>query len=264
MTDDRPDERDVEEALERLGLSNYEARVFVALHRLGTGTAKDVHDLAGVPRSQVYGAAEDLEARGLVELQQSTPKRYRPVSLEAAKELLTVRLERERDRAFDALAELRSEEHGEETRDDVWTVRGRRPIDDRTVDLVRRAERRILFGADSVDLLDDDVVVALRERADAGVDVDVVSASAAVREVFARDDAVDVAAPPADAPGDFTGRVVLADDDIFLLSVLYEGEGTEPPEETAIWSAGTAMAAVLTRAAGSGIEALVGRADSDS
>ncbi|WP_224269382.1 TrmB family transcriptional regulator [Haloprofundus salinisoli] len=259
MTDDRPDERDIEEALERLGLSNYEARVFVALHRLGTGTAKDIHDLAGVPRSQVYGAAEDLEERGLVELQQSTPKRYRPVGLEAAKELLTARLERERDRAFDALAELRSEEHGEETRDDVWTVRGRKPIDDRTVDLIRRAESRVVFGADSVDLLGDAVVAALRERVAAGVDVHVVSASAAVRERFDGDEGVDVAAPPADAPGDFTGRVVLADDDIFLLSVLYEGDGSTPPEETAIWSAGTAMAAVLTRAAGNGIDALIGR-----
>ncbi|WP_224336759.1 TrmB family transcriptional regulator [Haloprofundus halobius] len=259
MSDDGPDERDVEEALERLGLTNYEARVFVALHRLGTGTAKDIHDLAGVPRSQVYGAAEDLEARGLVELQQSTPKRYRPVSLDAAKELLTARLERERDRAFDALAELRREEHGEETRDDVWTVRGRKPIDDRTVDLVHRAETRIVFGADSLDLLSDDVMTALRERAAAGLDVHVVSASAAVREQFDEIDAVGIAAPPADSPGDFTGRVILADDDIFLLSVLYEGDGSEPPEETAIWSAGTAMAAVLTRAAGNGIDALVGR-----
>ncbi|WP_224450100.1 TrmB family transcriptional regulator [Haloprofundus salilacus] len=258
MNSDGPDERDVEEALERLGLSNYEARVFVALHRLGTGTAKDIHELAGVPRSQVYGAAEDLEARGLVELQQSTPKRYRPVSLDAAKELLTVRLERERDRAFDALAELRSEEHGEETRDDVWTVRGRKPIDDRTVDLIRRAESQVVFGGDSVDIVGDDVTAALRERAAAGLEVHVVSASAAVRERF-EDDDIGVAAPPADAPGDFTGRVVLADDDIFLLSVLYEGDGDDPPEETAIWSAGTAMAAVLTRAAGSGIDALIGR-----
>ncbi|KTG10186.1 hypothetical protein AUR64_11405 [Haloprofundus marisrubri] len=263
MNDDRPDERDVEEALERLGLSNYEARVFVALHRLGTATAKDVHDLAGVPRSQVYGAAEDLEERGLVELQQSTPKRYRPVSLEAAKELLTARLERERDRAFDSLAELRREEHGEETRDDVWTVRGRKPINDRTVDLIRRAETRILFGAASVDLLSDDVITALREQAAAGVDVNVVSENDAVRNLFTRDADIGVAAPPADSPGDFTGRVVLADDDIFLLSALYEGDGAEATEETAIWSAGTAMASVLTRAAGSGIEAIVGRAESD-
>ncbi len=55
------DESDAIEALEELGLSNYEAKVFVALQRLGTGTARDIHQATDVPRSQVYGAAESLQ-----------------------------------------------------------------------------------------------------------------------------------------------------------------------------------------------------------
>ena len=49
-------------ALERLGLSTYEAGVFVALEKLGRGTAREIAEATDVPRSQVYGAAEHIAA----------------------------------------------------------------------------------------------------------------------------------------------------------------------------------------------------------
>lgn len=70
-------------ALERLGFSNYAARVFVALQQLGTGTAEAISDVS-VPRSQVYGVADDLAVRGLVEVTETTPQQYRPRSLLAS------------------------------------------------------------------------------------------------------------------------------------------------------------------------------------
>jgi HTH-type transcriptional regulator, sugar sensing transcriptional regulator len=94
-------EDDAIDALESLGLSNYEAKVFVALQKLGTGTARDIHGVTDVPRSQVYGAAENLQQRGLVEVQQSKPLQYRPVSLNAAKSHLRDRFERRQERTFD-------------------------------------------------------------------------------------------------------------------------------------------------------------------
>jgi sugar-specific transcriptional regulator TrmB len=77
------------EALRELGLSNYEARVFVALQRLGSGTAQEVSQVSDVPRSQVYGAADDLAARGLLEVVESSPKAFRPVDLSTARDQLT-------------------------------------------------------------------------------------------------------------------------------------------------------------------------------
>jgi sugar-specific transcriptional regulator TrmB len=59
-----------------------------------------------VPRSQVYGAADDLEDRGLLDVQQTTPKRYRAVSLEGAREQLRREFEREQEQGFDALAKI--------------------------------------------------------------------------------------------------------------------------------------------------------------
>ena len=58
---------DVEEAvrvLNELGLKEYEARCFVGLSRLDTGTAKKLSELTDVPRTRVYDAIRVLEAKG--------------------------------------------------------------------------------------------------------------------------------------------------------------------------------------------------------
>jgi sugar-specific transcriptional regulator TrmB len=247
------------EALERLGLSNYEARVFVALQRLGTGTAKEVHSVADVPRSQVYGAAEELEERGLIEIQRSTPKRYRPVSIETAKAQLRARLEREQERAFACLDEIQHAGDEVESRDDVWTVRGAEPVTDRLVDLADRAESELFFGAASPALVPEQLVETLRRKAEGGLSVRVVSESAEVRDLFADADGVVVEQPVDEAPRGLTSRFLLVDDSAVLLSVVTGDEDQVPGTagETAIWSADTAIAAVLSLFIRYGVDAIL-------
>lgn len=249
----RTNENGAVQSLERLGLSNYEARVFIALQRLGSGTAKDVHDLADVPRSQVYGAAESLEDRGLLEVQQSTPKRYRPVSLDEARERLTRALERETESAFAYLEEVRREQRGAERRDDVWTVRGVGPVTSRVVELAGEAESFVLYGAAEPTLVTDELVQVLNEQADAGVQVLVLSENAAVREPF-EGTGVRATAPVNDPPQEFPGRVLIVDDRTILLSVL---PAEDPSEEMGLWSADTAMADVLVRIVYNAAEAML-------
>ncbi|XVH31097.1 TrmB family transcriptional regulator [Haloferacaceae archaeon DSL9] len=249
-------EHAVIDALERLGLSNYEARVFVALQRLGTGTAKEIHELAGVPRSQVYGTAESLEAQGLVERQQGTPKRYRPVTLDAARERLESRLEQAGDQAFSYLETIDQDRTGTETKEDVWTVRGRSTVDDRCLELVESADDALLFAAAVPELASVRLVEALSDRAADGIEVTVVSEHPGVRAQFA-DEPVAVYAAPDDHYGEFSGRVVLVDDRAILLSVVPPDASVD--DETAIWSAGTGMATILVQVTKSGIEALVSK-----
>src|SRR2546425_28018 len=64
------------EALQRIGLSRYEALVFVNLARAGATTAGDVARVSGVNRVQTYRALEGLEARGVVEVTLDRPRRY--------------------------------------------------------------------------------------------------------------------------------------------------------------------------------------------
>ncbi|WP_255168234.1 TrmB family transcriptional regulator [Natrononativus amylolyticus] len=234
-------ESDAIEAFERLGLTSYEAKVFIALQRLGSGSARDVAGVADVPRSQVYSVAESLESRGLLEVQQSSPIRYRPVSLEEAQRTLRERFESEQERAFEYVEGVREETEGEEEQEDIWTVRGRRRVDDRIVDVLSGAEERILFGTRLPALLTDDIVRTLEERADAGVDVTGVSRSATVRtRIEELDGAMAFSPPDHRATDDRSGRIAIVDDDTILLSVIDDDES-----ETAIWSAGSLFASVL-------------------
>ncbi len=64
------------DALERVGLSRYEALVFVNLARSGAITAGELARASGVNRVQTYRALESLESRGLVEVTIDRPRRY--------------------------------------------------------------------------------------------------------------------------------------------------------------------------------------------
>lgn len=235
-------------ALKRLGLSSYEAQVFVALQRIGRGSARDVDRITEVPRSQVYGAAENLEERGLIDVQQSEPIQYRAVDLDEARTRLRARLDTAEERAFSYLESARNELSGDdESKEDIWTVHGTETITDRLVRLAREADERVIFGTEDESLLTIDLVETLVEVAAQNVTVIVVSANLAVREQFEEIDGV--TAPPITpvgemGPGKRNGRVLITDDETVLLSVLGDGERNSR-QETAIWSANTGFASVF-------------------
>lgn len=236
-----PTENDAIESFERLGLTSYEARVFIALQQLGSGTARDVASVADVPRSQVYSVAESLADRGLLEMQQSSPIRYRPVNLEEARSILRSRFESEQERAFDYVERVREEPGGEEEQEDIWTVRGRARIDDRVVDLCSRAEDRIIFGARLPPLVTDEIEQLLESSAEEGLEVTAVSAEPEVRSRFERLEGIAVFESPEHRQADDrSGRILIVDDQTILLSVV-DDDGSE----TAIWSANSLFASVL-------------------
>ncbi|WP_394739589.1 TrmB family transcriptional regulator [Natronococcus roseus] len=238
MTDD---ESEAIDAFERLGLTSYEAKVFIALHRLGSGTARDVASVTDVPRSQVYSVAESLEDRGLLEVQQSSPIRYRPVSIDEAEETLQNRFERERERAFEFVDSVKQESTTEETQEDIWTVRSRDRVDDRVVDLLSQADEEIVFGTRLTELVTPEIERTLEDRAADAVSITVISRNGTVRDRLGAIDGVVTAIPPAHRDDDQrSGRIVIADEDSILLSVV-DDDGSE----TAIWSAGSLFASVL-------------------
>ncbi|SEV95788.1 TrmB family transcriptional regulator [Halobacterium jilantaiense] len=241
---------DAVDALRDLGLSNYEARVFVALQRLGDGTAQDVAAVADVPRSQVYGAADDLADRGLLEVVESSPKTYRPVSLERARAQLRERIDRQQARAFDNL-EAVAGDHGDRTdAGDVATLRGHGPIRDRAVDLVERADDQVVLVGAGAATMRDDLAAALDERAAAGIDVTVVTADSALADRLSD---ARVIVSEASADEGYAGRTLLVDDATVLLSVPTD-DGHEPFDEVAMWTAGTRIGHILARFVHAGME----------
>jgi len=245
MTEDADDAAAVA-ALGELGLSTYAARTFVGLQKLGVATASEVADVTDVPRSQVYGATEELESVGLVDTQRGSPRRYRPVDIEAARDLLYQRLRSRADDALDHLEAVRGQRaHRDDAQEAIWTTDGRTNITARMTDLVARADHRVLFATDHRRFVGGAVTAALAEANADGRSVTVASGDAAVRDAAA--DAGLDATPVEDGstPEIDIGRLLVVDDDTIALSVLPTPELPHVEVESAFWSEGTAFATVL-------------------
>ncbi len=78
------------EALQRIGLSRYEALVFVNLARAGASTAGELARAGGVNRVQTYRALESLESRGFVEVTLDRPRRYAARAISEVFEMIAV------------------------------------------------------------------------------------------------------------------------------------------------------------------------------
>lgn len=150
------------EVLQQLGLKEYEARCFVGLTRLNTGTAKQLSDMTQVPRTRVYDAVRVLEAQGLVEIHHSSPQRFRAVSLAEATETLQDQYESRVQRLQNSLQMLDTVEAADESPvQEVWSMSGRDAIENRTEQLIEEASEEIVLILGDESLLTDDLVASL-------------------------------------------------------------------------------------------------------
>lgn len=231
------------EVLQQLGLKEYEARCFVGLSRLNSGTARQLSEVTEVPRTRVYDAIRVLEVQGLVEIQHSSPRQFRAVSLEAATETLRDQYDDRVGHLHDALDTVDNVELDDESPvQEVWSMSGRTAIESRTNDLIENAGEEVVLVVGDESLLTDDLVTTLNGIED-GVEVIVGALTASL------EDQVQTAVPGAttfisglewlhgtDTAEEDTaiGRLVLIDRSAFLVSSIMP----ESKEEQAIFGTG--------------------------
>ena len=159
------------EALQQLNLKEYEARCFVGLSRLHTGTAKQLSEMTEVPRTRVYDAIRVLEAQGLVEIQHSSPQQFRAVPLDEATETLRDQYEDRVERLHDALETVEVVEQDDETPvQQIWAMSGRDAIENRTNQLIEDASEEVVLVVGDESLLTEDLVATLNDIGN-GVDL---------------------------------------------------------------------------------------------
>ena len=235
------------EQLEALGLSSYAARTYVALVSLGDGTAKEVSEISDVPRTRVYDAVEELRKQGLVDVQQSTPKRFWPISTETTGRHFEQEYRHRLNLLVESLDAIGPVSKSSEQRG-VWTVTGREATSDRTVDFVESAAEEVVYMTVD-DLFTDEIIESLRAASGRGVSIQLAEMSDAV-EANIRDEV-----PEAELFDSLwvwsdtsAGRVLMVDQERTLVSVLVPEDGVRPvesQEETAIWGTGETNSLVV-------------------
>lgn len=233
--------------LKALGLSTYAARTFVALVSLGEGSAQDVSEVADVPRTRVYDAADELHDRGLVDVKQASPKRYWAISTETAGRHFEQEYEHRVTVLTDALDALASTDRTSEQRG-VWTVTGRDAVADRVVDFVSAADDEVVYMT-AEEVLTEEIAESLARASDRGASIRLAEMSQSAETCLEREvpdaQAFESLWDWSDTP---VGRLLMVDQEKTLVSVLVDGDGDHPPEprdETAIWGAGPANSLVV-------------------
>lgn len=236
------------DALMELGLTEYEARCFVALTQLSEGTAKEVSRIADVPQSRVYDIADELHQMGVVDVQESEPRTYRVLPVQRSLE----RLEQEYDAALETAADRLE---GLETRDrrpeGVWEIADQQDVLDRLRANLEDADEEVFLLFAEEGLFDGGLFGTLREVAREDVSVYVEVPTDGARDTVV--DAVpEAAVTVTDLPvrslvieGRQPGRLALIDRETVILSSLQEGLVPGEREETGLWGTGVGHGLVV-------------------
>lgn len=230
------------EALEQLGLTEYEAKCFVALTRIKQGTAKDISHISDVPRSRVYDTVERLHKRGLVDVQQSEPRQYRAVSKDTAFNKLRQDYNDSIETADAALEQVESAKTQEEK--GLWAVANASHVTDRVEELLDDADEHVhLIIADET-TLNQEILDQLAATSNHGVSILVEVPSEEVQERVQQlipDAQIVVSGGLRETHKvvkKWPGQLIMVDNQAVLASGVEETDIPNMREETAVWSTG--------------------------
>jgi sugar-specific transcriptional regulator TrmB len=114
-------------AMESLGLTSYEIKVYLSLLEAGSMTASNISKKSGVPYSKIYEVLNSLEDKGWLESDSSRPQKFFPKSPLTAVEAMKMRIESSiRDSKNMIMSELMPiyRKSGLRERPEIWVVMG--------------------------------------------------------------------------------------------------------------------------------------------
>lgn len=140
---------EIEEAagpLTQMGLTGYEARVLVALLKLGRATVREIYPVCGVPRSAVYGILERLRAKGLVHVASTRPTSYISVSPEEVMEIIDGDFEKRKKGALDVLNNINTVPPRKAENEEVWLLGSPESIVREAKKIILLSKKELLIG----------------------------------------------------------------------------------------------------------------------
>lgn len=146
---DAPVNQDRVQKLKDFGLTDYQARVYLALLDLGTATASQIPASSRVPRTRIYATMQQLHAKGLVQILPEKPLRYKAVPF--ARYLKTLAEDyRARALQLSENADVLAREFAvspletPEQRGRFEALYGRRNVRDKILEMYKHAENEII------------------------------------------------------------------------------------------------------------------------
>lgn len=224
------------------GLTEYEARTYLALLDLGVASARDVANLSRVPRTKIYSVLDDLHQKQLAEIIPERPKKYAVVpfdqylrTFEREYKAKLAKIEEDKKLLMEAFAA--KELPGQEKAGSFHVLKGRKNVLNRKYEMVSRADREVLeMGTEFSAVRMGYYMPLLRERAREGTKLRLLAPITENNEEnvdeFSRIGEV------RNNPGKSPGSVIMVIDDSEVLISHYvpDDEHLFKGEDVAIWS----------------------------
>ncbi|MDW0283229.1 MAG: helix-turn-helix domain-containing protein, partial [Nitrososphaeraceae archaeon] len=136
-------------AMESLGLTSYETKVYLSLLETGSMTASDISKKSGVPYSKIYEVLNSLEDKGWLEIDSSRPQKFFPKSPLTALEAMRMRIENDiRDNENLIVGELMPiyQKSGVREKPEIWVVRGIYNIAAKVSEIIQTCQHELLIA----------------------------------------------------------------------------------------------------------------------
>jgi sugar-specific transcriptional regulator TrmB len=140
---------EVSGTLQGLGLTDYEARAYVALVALGTSRANIVAEISQIPRTSAYKVMLSLEAKGFVRSKPGRPRTFSAVDPDEMGKALMARV----DDAFGRIAKVKDILSERGVPQLVFTILGRDRVVEKVGEMLDRSEHSLAMSSPSVSVL---------------------------------------------------------------------------------------------------------------
>jgi len=145
----RRDYETVSSMLLRMGLTEYEARGYIALVALGTSSARSVASIAQIPRTSAYKVMLGLERKGFARSVKGRPRAFAPVDpSEVSKRFVS-----EVEDAFRRLETARNALSERGVPQLVYTIMGKERVLEKIGEMLDRAESSLIMSSPSLSLM---------------------------------------------------------------------------------------------------------------
>lgn len=153
------------QTLKELGLSDYEAKTYYALIRLGPSNAPETAQEAGVPPTSIYKILERLQIKGWIEISHGHPKIYKAVNPEICER---VQLKKMRE-VFEDLKKTYAAVPSHEKSQLIFTISGEKNILRKIGELLDRTNNEFILMAPNAE----DITLKLKDKFKAAHERDV-------------------------------------------------------------------------------------------
>ena len=148
-------------ALHRLGLTEYESRIYLVLVRKGPIKASELSFFGQIPRAKTYGAINELERKGLVRVIPEKPEMYAAVSPSEVLMPVVNKLTRELSETSSIVESLMLtfetnkyvKRDGPKEANGFWEIEGRRGVFNKITQIIGDASKTVNYCTSATGLV---------------------------------------------------------------------------------------------------------------